>query len=267
MKHNNTPPPIYLRVNTLRTKIEDLCEILESSNVSFELISFPQETIKVSVPPQEIPIPEELYYAQDLSSQVVPYLLSPSINSLLYDAAVAPGGKSSHIYALTQGQITVFGVDKILSRLKVTKRVFRRLGVKDFFLVQGDSSVLTLRKKPEFALIDAPCSGLGTLRRKAELRWRMSEKRIRELSKLQKSLLEGVARNVPKGGVLVYSTCTTEPEENEENIENFLIEHRDFKLEDAREFVPPKFTGSDFLYINGIKWDSDFSFGARLLKT
>lgn len=266
MEHNNRPASIYLRANTLRISRSELAKKLAESQVKFEVLTFPKETIKVTTPPQDISLSHELYYAQDFSTQVIPYLLALEEGSFFYDAAVAPGGKASHIYALLEGNLLLLGIDRLLSRLRITKSIFERLGVENYLLVLGDSARLTLRKKPDFTLLDVPCSGLGTLRRKVELKWRMKEKRIAYLRNLQREMLEGVAQNIPEGGVLVYATCSTEPEENELQVKEFLKRHREFILEDAGDFVPREMTKNGFLWIDGILWDSDFAFAARVRK-
>ena len=264
MSHNNGPPRIYIRVNTLRTSKDALEELMNDLGIHFESFPFPRETLRIDTPPQEIPLPLEHYYAQDFSTQVIPYLLSPEKGTFVYDAAVAPGGKASHVYQILEGDTLLLGVDRLRSRLRMTRSVFQRLGVENYFLIQGDSAYLPLRKAPDFVLVDVPCSGLGTLRRKAELRWRMSEERISYLSELQRDMLEGVAQNMGVGGVIVYATCTTEPEENEVQVHNFLRKHREFVLENPLSFVPEKMTKNGFLWVDGIEWDSDFSFAARM---
>jgi 16S rRNA (cytosine967-C5)-methyltransferase len=266
MKHNNSPPPIYIRANTLRISSEALLRKIRDLGGDAEKREYPEEALRVDVPPQELGLDEELYYAQDLSTQIVSYLATGAEVRLFLDGTVAPGGKASHIYALYQGKLRILGMDRLQSRLVVTKRVFDRLGVKNYWLICADTTDPPLRESADLILLDVPCSGLGTLRRRAELRWRMSEKKIKELSQLQRMMLEGVAPILRKGGVLIYATCTTEPEENQLQIEKFLKDHKEFERVSAEDFVPEAITKDGYLDIDGKDCDCDYAFAARLVK-
>ncbi len=98
------------------------------------------------------------------------------------------------------------------------------------------------------------------------MRWRMRPDRIPELAKIQKAILENAAANTRSGGIIVYSTCTIEPTENQFQIENFLREHPEFRLEPAQDYVPPEYTQDGYLFVDGVTHDCDFMFGARLRK-
>ncbi len=260
MEHNNLPARTFLRVNTLRASREKF----ESMLTEFERFEFPPFAYRVDKLPHLLGIPEEYYYVQDLSSQTVPHLLAPEPGDLVLDMTGAPGGKITYAYQL-EPTINAVSVEIHLSRAKEIKRLSGRLGTK-IYVVNGDSTYIGFKRKFDKILLDAPCSGLGTLRRHAELRWRMSQERINELVKLQKRLMENAATLVKDGGVIVYSTCTITKEENEGIIEWFLAKHPDFELEGAADFIPSEFTRGKFLFVDGTLHDSDFSFAARLRK-
>jgi 16S rRNA (cytosine967-C5)-methyltransferase len=264
MEHNNKPPLIYIRVNTLLTSKGDVISFLEEKGVEYRDIPFPDETLRVSIPPQDLDLPLHWYYAQDLSSQVVSYLLSPSPGDLIYDFASAPGGKSTHLASLMKNRGFILGLEYYQSRARDLMENVKRMGAEIIRVVIGDSRKIILRKKADKILLDVPCSGLGTLRRRPELRWRMKEERIGELQTLEWEILENASQYLKKGGILVYATCTTEPEENEEQIKKFLQRNRDFEIECAQNFIPEQFTESPFLKVDGVKHDCDFSFAARL---
>jgi len=266
MKFNNTDAPIYIRINLLKTGRDDFISLLKEKNVDFEEVDFPKETLRIKTPPQDVPIPTELYYAQDFSSQIIPYLLSPKRGSFIIDWNSAPGGKATHIAQLIGNEGHILGIDLYLSRLKLEKETIERIGAKCVSLIAADSRSFSPLRKPKFALCDVPCSGLGTLRRRPELKWRMREERIAELKELEFKLLTNAARNLEKGGALVYSTCTIEREENEEVVDRFLKENKDFELQDARYFVPSHFVKNGYVFVDGVRFDSDFAFAARFEK-
>lgn len=264
MQHNNEAPQIFVRVNTLKINPREFEELLISKGVEFKKFDFPPVTYRLSKLPHLVDIPDEFYLVQDLSSQVIPYLVASRNGDYVLDMAGAPGGKITHIYQMNP-QIKAFSVELHLSRAKEIRKLSERLGAQ-IHVVNGDSTYIYFNRKFDCILLDAPCSGLGTLRRNAELRWRMRPERIDELTEIQRALIENAARLVKKGGAIVYSTCTIMPEENQGIIEWFLERHPEFILEDAGIYIPPEFTERRFLFVNGLKRSSDFSFAARLKK-
>jgi len=266
MRHNNRPPSIYIRVNTLLVSKEDVITFLENKCVEYKDISFPEETLKINVPPQDVNLPVEWYYVQDLSSQVVSYLLNPFPGDIVYDFAAAPGGKATHLAAIMKNRGFILGMEYHFSRAIELLDNLNRMGTRIVKVVVGDARDIVLKKKANKILLDVPCSGLGTLRKRPELRWRMQEKRIEELKILEEEILENASQYLEKKGVLVYATCTTEPEENEEQIRKFLEKHREFEIEDARNFIPTQFIENSFLKVDGVGNDCDFAFAVRLKK-
>ncbi len=267
MRHNNTPAPIYIRVNTMAIEVSSMLEKLEDMGVAFRKPNFPPETVRLSRAPQLIDLDERLYYVQDRASQVVAHLMAPHRGWRIYDLAAAPGGKITHIAALMQDSGEIIAVELHESRAKEMEKVVRRLGLSSIKVVAGDGSSMVFEKPADAILADVPCSGLGTLRRRPELRWRMRPDRIPELVKIQRSLLENAARNLKTGGILIYSTCTIEPEENHNQIRQFLEMHPEFEIEPAGDFIPSEFTDGEFMFVDGIVHDCDFMFAARLRKT
>jgi len=264
MQHNNEAPQIFVRVNTLKIPPNKFEELLISKGVEFKKFDFPPVTYRLSKLPHLVGIPDEFYLVQDLSSQVIPYLVAPQGVDYVLDMAGAPGAKITHIFQINH-QIKAYSVELHFSRAKEIKRLSKRLGAM-IHVINGDSTYIDFNIKFHRILLDTPCSGLGTLRRHAELRWRMRPERIEELNKIQMALLENAARLVRKDGVIVYSTCTIIPQENQGVVQWFLERHSEFTLEDAKEFIPHKFTDGKYLFVNGLKHSSDFSFAARLKK-
>jgi 16S rRNA (cytosine967-C5)-methyltransferase len=169
---------------------------------------------------------------QDASAQLVSYLVDPQPGEFVIDACAAPGGKALHLAELMQDQGTIWACDRTSSRLKKLKENAERLGIHSTEISIGDS-----RDQPQFVgkgdrvLLDAPCSGLGTLNRHADARWRQTPERVRELARLQQELLTTAATWLKPDGVLVYATCTLHPQENEQAIAAFLDQHPDWQIE------------------------------------
>jgi 16S rRNA (cytosine967-C5)-methyltransferase len=161
----------------------------------------------------------------------------------------------------------VISIDKYEARLNLVRQACDRLGITNVTLKVADATTIELDAADK-VLLDAPCSGLGVLTKKPDIKWKRDVSDIMKLTQLQAELLENAARLVKPGGVLVYSTCTTEPEENQEQIAHFLAVHREFSVDDAK-----KFANSDLVTPEGFvetfphRHAMDGSFAARLKKS
>ncbi|MBD1931063.1 methyltransferase domain-containing protein [Trichocoleus sp. FACHB-69] len=174
---------------------------------------------------------EGWWTVQDSSAQLVSYLLDPQPGEVVIDACAAPGGKTTHIAELMADNGAVWACDKTASRLRKLKENAQRLGLQSIQIQVGDSRSLTqFINTGDRVLLDAPCSGLGTLHRHADARWRQTPDTVRELSQLQGELLDQVASWVKPGGILVYATCTLHPLENEGVIYAFLERHQEWRI-------------------------------------
>jgi 16S rRNA (cytosine967-C5)-methyltransferase len=172
----------------------------------------------------------------------------------ILDACAAPGGKSTHIAELMNNEGKLWSVDRSSRRSKKIFANSERLGTKCLQILVADSNELLL-KNPDWKgffdriLIDAPCSGLGTLSRHPDARWRMNEDSIQELVAVQSHLLNSLAPLLKSGGTLVYSTCTIHPEENFNQIKNFIQLKSDFLLEYEKQIWPGEEDNGDGFYI------------------
>jgi 16S rRNA (cytosine967-C5)-methyltransferase len=182
---------------------------------------------------------EGWWIVQDSSAQLVGYLVDPQPGDTIVDACAAPGGKTMHLAELMQDQGTIWACDRTPSRLKKLQQNIDRLGLHCIQIKIGDS-----RNLPEFAgkgdrvLIDAPCSGLGTLNRHADARWRQTPESVQELSQLQQEILTEAVSWVKPGGVIIYATCTLHPSENELVIRRFLQSHPNWIIDRPEETSP-----------------------------
>ena len=240
---NNLTPPLCLRTNTLKNTREELLAILESEGVVAEPSHWTGEGIVCHSFPALSTLKslrEGLFQVQDESSMLVAHVLDPKPGEFVIDACGAPGGKSTHIGALMQNKGRILSTDIHEHKLAITRENAQRLGISNIETQALDATTIG-SKYPDQAdrvLVDAPCSGLGVLRRKADSRWRKEESMLQELPKLQSAILHSAADCVKVGGVLVYSTCKTEPEENQEVVESFLQERQDFILQNTGSFLP-----------------------------
>ena len=205
---------------------------------------------------------EGAFYVEDEAAQLVPPLLDPQPDDIVLDACAAPGGKSTHLADLMHNKGTIYAIDRKGARLDLLRSNCHRLGIKIVVPMVSDirqprewlPNIETTRPSPvkktragepsvDRILVDAPCSGLGVLRRHPEAKWRKGEQALPRHHTLQCQILEAVAPCLRPGGVLVYSTCSTEPEENEDVIEEFCHAHAEFQRESVVPWLPPAAQG------------------------
>jgi 16S rRNA (cytosine967-C5)-methyltransferase len=231
----NRAAPLYLRINPLQTTIEQLQDALQQLGIEGQRVAgVPQALRLPSVGAvQALPgFAAGWWVVQDASAQLVSHLLDPQPGEVVIDACAAPGGKTTHLAELMHDRGTVWAIDRQASRLKKLDANAKRLQLHSIQLCTGDS-----RELPQFigqadrVLLDAPCSGLGTLHRHADARWRQSPETVAELTQLQLELLNQVATWVKPGGTLVYATCTLHPAENEAVVDQFLAAHDHWTIE------------------------------------
>ena len=202
----------------------------------------------------------------------------------MLDACAAPGGKATHLAELMHDDGIIYAVDRKAVRLEVLKENCRRLRIRSVEAVTGDirhpsewhpvrkHAVERTNRPLQFdrMLVDAPCSGLGVLRRHPEAKWRKSAESIGRHHLLQVQILEAVAPRLRAGGVLVYSTCSNEPEENESVIDQFLSAHQEFRRESANSWLPEQarefLTERGDLSTIGNRHFMDSFYAARLTK-
>ena len=159
------------------------------------------------------------------------YVLQPQPGETILDMCSAPGGKATHMAALMQDKGRVVACDIYPHKLKLIEENAARLQLSIIKTVLQDGTVFRADWKEKFdrVLVDAPCSGLGVLRRRAEARWAKTERGLEEFPPLQGKILENAAAYVKPGGALVYSTCTIEEEENTKQVADFLLHHTDWE--------------------------------------
>ena len=231
---DNEPANLCLRINPLMTTrdafLQDLREMGCEAEVSFWCPDGIVITKSTGLPVLLQTFPHS-FYVQDESSMLPVLLLQPKEGEQILDMCAAPGGKTTHIAALMNNKGRVTACDIYPHKLKLIEENAKRLQLDNIKTELQDGTVLREEWTETFdrVLVDAPCSGLGVLRRRAEARWTKTEKGLREFPALQQKILENAGQYVKPGGFLVYSTCTLEEKENGKQIENFLQNHKEWK--------------------------------------
>ena len=267
---NNEVPGLTLRINKLKISSSEFLSLIEKQNVPFQGSTLIDYFIKVKSLSgiSQMNIFQSGYFSiQDESAALPVLLLNPQPGERVIDMCAAPGGKTTFIAELMNNQGEIIAVDKYESKLNLIKLSCDRLGIKNVQLIVGDSSISDIPAADKI-LVDAPCSGLGTLRKKPDIKWKREPEDIPRLVKQQLALLENAAKLLKPGGALVYSTCTTEPEENDQLIKSFLQKHPEFKIDDASKFVNKAVVTADgMIETFPHKHHIDGSFAARLIKS
>lgn len=225
LRENNQRSPLVIRTNTLRATRDELRASLAGEGVETRETGRSPAGLIMDAPPSGM---TELaayrmgwFTVQDEAAQIVSLLLSPRPGERVLDACAAPGGKATHLAELMRNEGEVVALELDRQRMKRISENSGRLGITVIRPVQGDAASFSGGPFDK-VLVDAPCSGLGVLRRHPDGRWTKGEKVLKERQALQKRILENCSRLLKPGGALVYATCTTEPEENEEVVSSFL---------------------------------------------
>ena len=239
---NNTPPDTFARVNTLRTDPGKLLEQWREEDVEYDFVrrDWLEENLVFvlrSHPPlARLPsFQQGSFYVQDPSTLLAVAELEPRPGETVLDLCAAPGGKLTFIAQRMGNEGRIIGHDPVPERLKLIQENCARLGVT---CVETVSSWAGTERIFDKVLVDAPCSNTGVMRRRVDLRWRIRPEEIERLRRTQLELLDQAAQVLKPGGTLIYSTCSLEPEENEEVIREFLKNRPEFRFEHAHELNP-----------------------------
>ncbi|MBI5167330.1 MAG: 16S rRNA (cytosine(967)-C(5))-methyltransferase RsmB [candidate division NC10 bacterium] len=270
---NNQEAPVVVRANPLKCKAHELQKVLQAQVESLEESPLVPETfcLRGASSIWELDAFHQGWFAvMDEAAVLVVHLLDPQPGELILDACAGAGGKAALAAMLTQDRANILALDvneRALARLRENCLRLGVQGVKALFL-DARQAGKRLSEKVNRILVDAPCTGLGTLRRHPEIKWRLEPNSLKRLPELQLELLEGVLPCLRLGGVLVYSTCSTEPEENEEVIARLLQNHPELELEDPTPYLPLAreglVRGGEFLQTYPQRQGIDGFFAARL---
>lgn len=233
----NQPPAIYLRVNSLRVDRARVLAQFDQAGIAATAAPELPQAVQVTGggPVTSWPgFAEGWWTVQDLAAQWVSLILDPQPGETVIDACAAPGGKTTHIAELMQDRGVVWACEVRPERLVPLQENVQRLGLTCVRYRVGDARTFTdWQGVADRVLLDVPCSGWGTLHRHPEARWRYQEQELARLVRLQQELLTAAAAWVKPGGVLVYATCTLNPAENVQQVQQFLARHP------AWQVIPP----------------------------
>ncbi|KAK9152380.1 hypothetical protein Syun_010689 [Stephania yunnanensis] len=276
MTWNNSDPHFSIRANIVKDFTRaDLVEQLTMLKVPHKLSPHLDDFVRISTGMQIVIqaglLKQGLCSVQDESAGLVVSILDPQPGETIIDCCAAPGGKTLFMASRLRGQGVISAIDINEGRLRILKEsaILHEVdGViniihADLREFAGNDPV-----KYDKVLLDAPCSGLGVLSKRADLRWNRKLEDIEVLKKLQDELLDAASMLVKPGGVLVYSTCSIDPEENEERVEAFLAKHSEFNIDPVDRYVTRDFVMKrGFYFSNPVVHSLDGSFAARLVRS
>lgn len=239
-RFDNAPPPLTIRANTLRTTRDALTVALREAGVETAPARFATDGLIVSSGnPLLTPLAHSgVFFVQDEASQLVGEFAGAAPGERVLDACASPGGKTTQMAAAVGDAGMIVAADVRGRRLELLARTVTEAGASRVRIVQANArAAAPFPAIFDLVLIDAPCSGLGTIRRDPDVRWRRAEKDLAELASAQGEMLTQLGRVVRPGGRLVYSTCSSEPDENEVVVSAFLAAHPEFRRQTPSAFA------------------------------
>ncbi len=269
MEENNQRPKLTLRFNSLLTDRESFEKKLQEAELRYRPSKYLKQffvLLHLTNITDWNYFQQGYFSIQDESAGLPCILLNPQPGETILDLCAAPGGKSTFIAELMENKGKIIAVDKYESRIALMKKNVERLKITNIEFLIGDSETIEISPVDK-VLLDAPCSGLGVLTKKPEIKWKKDSEDIKRLTGIQSRLIDNAAKLVKVGGTLVYSTCTIEPEENFEIIKKFLESHPNFELVKSHPDIHPDLideNGCISTYPN--LHEMDGSFAAKLIR-
>lgn len=241
-----------IRVNTLKASIDEVIEYFDENNIKY----YPSSLVSTGLLVEGSVMDSKLFKEgkitiQDIASQMVSEVLSPDENSIVIDMCSAPGSKTCHLASIMNNTGRIYACDVHEHKLKLMGKNFKRLGVENVVLQLIDARLVKNKVKKEsfdYCLLDMPCSGLGVISHKVDLKYNITLNDINDIIKLQEELIESSYPIVKKGGYLEVSTCTINKSENEEQIKKFIKKHPDMEIEHQETIMPYEY-GTDGFFI------------------
>ncbi len=240
---SSSQPPLTVRANTLLTTRDGLLQLLSTNGIAASACCFSPCGIRIEGRHHIPGLPgfrDGLFVVQDESSQMAAILLNPQPGERILDACAAPGGKSTHLAQLMENRGELLAMDIAGSKLPLIQESARRLGIS--IIQTRAADLLRSGHLPAASfdriLLDAPCSGLGVIRRNPEAKWRLAPSDITRLASAQAAMLGNALRMLKPGGVLLYSTCSTSREENETVVHDFVSRNGNYVIENLNDLFP-----------------------------
>jgi len=249
LRASNTPPPAYIRINTLKGKLEDTLQKLADEGVKLKKAEPLQDVYRVLELKQPLHTLESfkqgLFYVQDKASCFAAQTATPKPGNKILDICAAPGAKTTYLAQLMQNQGSITSIDFSKRRMKTWRQEINYMGVTIAEAITANAcSSLPSIEVADIVVLDPPCTSTGVFAKQPSAKWRLSKNSIENMAEVQQQMITNCAQHVAAGGYLIYSTCSITVEENELVIERFLAEHSDFRLVDLMpEFGLPGLRG------------------------
>lgn len=248
----NEQADVYLRVNRLKTSSRKLIQSLLDDGVHAEKVDGLPDALRIKVRKNLFrtkAFQEGWFEVQDLSSQQVAEALAPKAGMRVLDVCAGAGGKTLHLASLMENKGQIIALDIHEWKLKELKRRARRAGAHNIETrAIVAKTIKRLRNGADALLIDAPCTGLGVLRRNPDAKWKLDPSFIERITTEQRNILSEYSKVLRPGGRMVYATCSILSEENEKQVAHFLAEHDEFSLISEQTLLPNQ-SGNDGFYI------------------
>jgi len=271
LEYNNRTPLTGFRINPLKTTPQEFLATESKKNARIGISGLDNFFLSTEFSCYESAIKQGLLTVQNPTQGLACLLCDPQPGSTLLDLCAAPGGKSTFCGELMQNTGNITSVDLYSRKLQKLSEHAGELGITIISTAEADARTYLPEQPPAAILLDAPCSGTGVLARRAELRWKLTPETITELAHLQVELLDHAASLLAENGTLLYATCSIEPEENEQQIDAFLIRHPEFMRDPASGSLPEPFASKagpngTLLTLPGEQEGFDGGFAQRLKK-
>lgn len=249
----NKPAPVIIRVNTIKTNVEELRNALKEEEVDSSPIPMHPDALKLDVRKnifRTACFSGGLFEVQDASSQEVAYFMDVKPGMRVIDACAGGGGKTLHIASLMHNKGKIIALDIHDWKLKEMQKRAARAGVSiiEPRAISSSKVIKKLDKAADRLLLDVPCTGLGVLRRNPDIKWKLDADGVKRIIAQQTEILASYSRMLKIGGKMVYATCSILPSENEEVVDKFVAANPDFKKVGERKILPSQ-SGNDGFYM------------------
>lgn len=249
---NNEVKKDAIRVNTLKASYDEVIKVLDDENISYHTSELVNDGLIVDKAMVNHPLfVDGKITIQDIASQMVTEITNPETGSVIIDLCSAPGGKAAHLASWINNTGAIYACDIHQHKIKLMEKNFKRLGVTNVSTQLIDArNVKNVVKKESFdyVIADMPCSGLGVMSHKSDLKYNITYQAINDIIKLQKEILDSCYPLIKKGGYLTVSTCTINKSENEEQIDYITTKYPDLKVEYQKTILPFEY-GTDGFFI------------------
>lgn len=268
LKKNNEIPQQTIKLNPLKITRDEIFQLFKEHNVDYLESEFIEGSIKIlttKIKMQKTDLFKDgKITIQDTSATLAAKLLGVKEGERVLDLCAAPGGKTSQFAEDSNGKGEIVAVDLFEARVNLINENIKRLGYKNVTAITSDIRNLEVQGEFDAVQVDVPCSGVGTISKKPDIKWSFERENLLKLSKIQLEFLEKAASYVKVGGRVVYSTCTIETEENEDVIVKFLEKNKNFELDKAENYLNEKVCSNGMMQTFPHIHNTDGAFAARL---